>query len=292
MTKNGLPFAASTGQSDFPVETRAFWQTGFKSPYGLVFVNDVLYAFTFKGPTRSIATGDAGSEQFAFAAPIEDITKDWSAGYVHVVHDRQNELLLFIHSAAERNGSGYWISLVQPLYLRHGVFGPLIEISKPNRNMIVTGAATVGNKLYFLAANTASGNVDTFQFDEPEPVEGNRDPISGYLVWQLMDNSAEDRNKMIDTLRVTAKGSSVQVQIHAASPNGTIDKSVIEAGTSPRKTVTFANSTLVTRYAQVPVKIKNLSIWTARYSSTWSGAGIRDRLDELIISGGLHGIRN
>jgi hypothetical protein len=151
MTRVGLPFASATGQSDFPVTTRAFWETGFKSPFGLVFVNDVLYAFTHKGVTRSIATGDEGSEQFAFAGAVDDITKDWYAGYVHAVRDPQNELIVFIYSAAERNADGWWISLALPFYLRHGIFGPLIEITKPDRDMIVTGAANVGGKLCFIA---------------------------------------------------------------------------------------------------------------------------------------------
>jgi len=151
MTRVNLPFASPTGQSDYPVTTTPFWETGFHSPFGLVLINDFLYAFTSKGVTRSLATGDKGSEQFAFAASVEDITRDWSAGYVHAVLDRQNEIALFIYSAAERNADGWWVSLALPLYLRYGVFGPLIEITKPDRDMIVCGAANVGGKLVFLA---------------------------------------------------------------------------------------------------------------------------------------------
>lgn len=151
MTRTGLPFAASTGQTEFPVETRAFWQTGFRSPYGLVFINDTLYAFTHKGPTRSIATGDAGSEQFAFAGAVEEVTREWHAGYVHAVHDPQNEMIVFIYSASHKNDDGWWVSLGLPYYLRYGVFGPLIEISKPDRDMIVSGAATINGKLQFIA---------------------------------------------------------------------------------------------------------------------------------------------
>jgi hypothetical protein len=156
LTKVGLPFATATGQADFPITTRAFWQTGFKSPFGLVFVNDVLYAFTVKGVTRSISTGDVGSEQFRFAASIQDITRDWNAGYVHTVHDRTNEIIHFIYSAAERNEDGFWVSLCLPFYLNLNAFGPIITIEKPGRDMIVCGAANVGGKLQFLAG----GRVD------------------------------------------------------------------------------------------------------------------------------------
>lgn len=150
MTRVSLPFASGTGQSDFPVVTTPFWQTGFNSPYGLVLINDFLYAWTAKGATRSIATGDAGDEQF-FSAAVEEITKDWNPGYIHAVHDRQNELVVFIYSAAERDADGWWISLALPFYLRHGVFGPLIPLSKPDRDFIVCGAANIGGKLQFIA---------------------------------------------------------------------------------------------------------------------------------------------
>jgi hypothetical protein len=179
LTRTGLPFAAATGQSDFPVETRAFWQTGFKSPYGLVFINDTLYAFTHKGPTRSIATGDVGGEQFAFAGAVEEITREWHAGYVHAVHDPKNELIVLIYSASHRNDDGFWVSLALPYYLRYGVFGPLIEISKPDRDMIVTGAASVGGKLQFLAGGR--GAVDVFSSEEGSSEEGGGTlPINPY----------------------------------------------------------------------------------------------------------------
>jgi hypothetical protein len=164
LTRVGLPFAASTGQSDFPVTTRAFWQTGFESPFGLVFVNDTLYGFTSKGVTRSIATGDEGSEQFAFASFVEDITRDWHASYVHSVHDPQNELVVFIYSAAYKNDAGFWVSLALPLYLRYGIFGPLITIEKPDRDMVVCGAAKVEGHLQFLAGGR--GAVENLSSEE------------------------------------------------------------------------------------------------------------------------------
>lgn len=151
MTRISLPIAVPTNNPEFPVITQAFWQTGFHSPFGLVLVNDVLYAFTTKGVTRSVTQASPGNEQFDLAASVGEITKEWYPGYVHAVHDRKNELVLFIYSAAERDVDGWWISLALPFYLRFGIFGPLIEISKPNRDMVVCGAANVGGKMQFLA---------------------------------------------------------------------------------------------------------------------------------------------
>ena len=151
MTRVSLPIAEPTLDSEQPVTTKPFWQTGFHSPFGLVLINEFLYAFTTKGVTRSIAIGDPGSEQFNFAAGVADITRGWNAGYVHAVHDKQNEMVVFIHSAAERNTNGYWKSLALPLYLNLQAFGPLIEITNPSRDMIVCGAANIGGKLQFLA---------------------------------------------------------------------------------------------------------------------------------------------
>lgn len=131
----------------------------------------------------------------------------------------------------------------------------------------------------------------TYQYDTPEDLLADRDPINGYLVWQYMDQGAEDRNKKIDAVRITAKGKDVNVQIHAASPGDEIDRDDIEDGVNARISVDFADSTEVTRYERKKIKSKNLSIWTVRYSTIWDGTGIRDRLDELIISGDVHGTK-
>lgn len=132
--------------------------------------------------------------------------------------------------------------------------------------------------------------IDTWQWATPEDDPADREPIDYYLVWQYMDQGAEDQNKLVDKIRITAKGSDLQVQIHAASPGDEIDKDDIEDGVNARATVSFSDSGEVTRYAERPVKVKNLSIWTARYSGVDDGqSDIRDRLDELIIGGRTHG---
>jgi hypothetical protein len=191
LTRIGLPFASSTGQADFPVTTRAFWQTGFESPFGLVFVNDTLYGFTSKGITRSIATGDEGSEQFAFASFVEDITRDWYAGHVHAVHDSQNELVVFIYSAAYKNDDGFWVSLALPLYLRYGFFGPLITIEKPDRDMVVCGAAKVEGHLQFLAGGR--GAVEVLSTSSTETVSSEEVvALSGGLFCCGMECAVED----------------------------------------------------------------------------------------------------
>lgn len=133
--------------------------------------------------------------------------------------------------------------------------------------------------------------MDTWEFDSPEPVVGDRDPVTGYVTYQYMDNGAENRDKKISAIRVTARGSDINVQIHAASPGEEIGRNDIETGTNARATVTFADSNEVTRYAEKKVNIRNLSIWTARFEMTWDGAGERSRLDELVISGDTHGTR-
>jgi hypothetical protein len=139
---------------------------------------------------------------------------------------------------------------------------------------------------------------DTWQFDTPEPLKADRDPIDYFLAYQMMDNGSENRDKKIDTIRITGKGKSIAVQIHAASPGDALSRQNIEDGVSPRHTTTFADSTEVTRYKEKKVKIKNLSIWTARYSGTDDGQDedangelVRDRLDELVILGDTHGTR-
>jgi hypothetical protein len=177
MTRVGLPFAASTGQSDFPVETRAFWNTRFKSPYGLVFFNDFLYAYTVTGATRSIGTADKGADQINFGAAVADITREWVPGYVHAAYDPQNECIIFIYSAAYRDDDGFWVSLALPYSLKHEAWMPLMELKKAGRDMVVTGACAIGSRLHFIAGGSA------VEVEEP-PVELPVDPeplASGFL---------------------------------------------------------------------------------------------------------------
>ena len=151
MTRNSLPVAVTTQQTDYPIETRAFWEAGFASPFGLCSVNTTLYGFTSKGPTRSITEGDKGSERFDFGAAVEEITRDWYAGYVHVAHDPVNEYIVFIYSAAYKNDDGWWVSLALPYSLRANLWLPLCTLERPDRDMIVCGTAKVGGHLQLLA---------------------------------------------------------------------------------------------------------------------------------------------
>lgn len=132
--------------------------------------------------------------------------------------------------------------------------------------------------------------VDTWQFDTPEPDPADRDPIDYYLAWQMMDNSAEATNKRITAIRVTGKLTNASVTIHAASPGDTINRSQIESGSGSRVQVTFPNSSNVVRHERKKVRVRNLSIWTARIEGSWDGTGIKDRLEELIIEGQPHGV--
>ncbi len=114
----------------------------------------------------------------------------------------------------------------------------------------------------------------------------------------MMDNGSENRDKRISTIRVTGKGKDIAVQIHAASPGDEISRPNIEDGVGARYEAHFDDSTEVTRYAEKKTNVKNLSIWTARYSGTddqqdvdEDGNLVRDRLDELVMLGDSHGTR-
>jgi hypothetical protein len=131
--------------------------------------------------------------------------------------------------------------------------------------------------------------VDTWQFDTPEDLEADRDPIDYFIAWQMMDNSAEARNKVVKFARITAKAGSPVLKIFAASPGDEISIDDIEDGANARATVNFPTTTEITRSERKKLQIKNLSIWTAHYSGTWDGTGMKDRLDELVLEGNVHG---
>lgn len=130
---------------------------------------------------------------------------------------------------------------------------------------------------------------DTWQFDTPEPVEADRDPVAWYLLWQVMDNGAESRCKQTTFFRVTAKTTNGRLQIHGTGPDGDLDRDAIAAGENPLSEQEIADTSTMHRHKRQPLRVRNLSLWAPRISGEWDGVGNKDRLDELVIEGRPHG---
>lgn len=290
-TTNRLQFAQFTGSDDFPVTARPFWKTGFQNPYQLLFVNGTLYGYSGGSPTRSIAEGDEGLEEHAWAADVAELTKGWTPHHVMVAHDPMNNAVCFFHVADSLNDSDYWITKVLPYMLDQGEWGLPIIIESTTQDMIVSGVATVNGRLEFLAGGrTLAGpiEVNTYRFDE---VSG--ESISGYLAWGFSDDNEEQRAKVVKSARVTGRFMNASVGIFGYRASEDIPVAALEAGNASSLTgaIALPNSTVVSRTQQFQMNVKNLQGYTARVQFTWDGTGERVRIDECVLQAAVIGSR-
>jgi len=152
MTPNTLQAVTPTGLPAAPFTCRPFWRRGFANPYNLIFIDDTLYGYSGKKMFRSIATGDTADESYEFATDVEVQLAESSAGYVFIAHDPKNECICVFLSAIRQNDDGYWETDVYPYSLTKSIWMPKVVLTSTERDMVVSGAATVNNELYFVGS--------------------------------------------------------------------------------------------------------------------------------------------
>lgn len=298
MCANTLQIAAYTENPAAPVSTRPFWKSGFKNPYALCFANDRLYGFT-NAPIRSPEDGSDSSIDRSFGEKIKEIFYNWNASRVFVQHDPQNECVAYFYSAAYKNASNYWVSVVYPFMYGFDEWSPPIVLSSTTRDSIVCGAATVAGHLEFLMGGRKSGGgfeVKTYRFDGG--ISGG-ETVPWYLAFQYQDGGSEKRPKKIKFPRVTGKGKGRTIGIHGAEAGETIDVAALEAGNSGSKTgaISLPDQTAVSVGEILQVEAAGLQVYTLRIDGVYDGAEtdaygfpVKDRVDEIafeeIVQGG------
>lgn len=292
LTPNRLLIGVFTANAAFPITLRPFWKVGFKNANSLAFVNDYLYGFTTNGMTRSIATGDEGSESNDFAVEVTELTRTWNAGMVTVAYDQQNDSVCFFHSADHLNDAGFWTTTVLAYSLQLGEWHDgLFLLSSDTGDMIVSGVATVNGKLQFLAGgrqDIGGTTVRTYTWDTP--FDGVSVPW--YLAWQLDNGGSENRDKTVRSALVTAKLTNGTADIYTFGAADEINVADIESGAnSASGPIVLDDSAGVTEYARVQLLCPNANMFTPRIAGTWDGVGIRDRVDELVLEASISGVR-
>lgn len=289
MTANSLEFIVPTGlppDSDLQIISRPYWRTGSANRYSVILVDDTLVGFSRGKIYKSVGNGDETVKKYDFGQYVEDIVRTWTAGHVYVAQDKQQ--ICFIHTASHKNSAGYWCSRVLPYSIALDAFLPEIVLSSSDNDMIVSGVATVDENMEFIAGGrTKAGTLEarTYRFGAGTAPAS----MPYYLAWQPTDDGMENASKQIHSLRLTGKFKSPVIQIHGARPGQDIDINDIQNGTNALATKTFASTSEITRYLQEDIRVKNLGIYTVRLAGTWDGAGIADRLDELVVEVSTHG---
>ncbi len=293
MTPNSLPIAVFTANPNFPITVRPFWKSGFKNPNSLAFVTDTLYGFTTKGMTRSIATGDEGSESNEFASDVKELTQDWNPGMVSVGFDQQNQSVCFFHSADELNDDGWWTTAVLSYSLQLECWNPLIRITSSTGDMIVSGVATVDGSLQFVAGGRQDiGGVTmrTYTWDTTDP--NNPPTVPWYLAWALNNGGNDSRDKVVRALTATGKFTDGQMDLYGYGANEDVDIAALEANTGSVSGAISLGTTTGTRIVQrTQLSCPNLNMYTVRVSGAWDGIGTKDRLDEILLEAAIEGVR-
>lgn len=150
LTFNHLQIAQATPDQTVPILIRPYWKDGFAGPDQLVFVNGNLYGYPFAGPSRSVGEGDEIEAERDWAADVAEITKTWNPGHVSVGYDPFRDMVVYIHSSDRRNNAGFWCSRMLGYGVSQGFFVFDRLMTDDTRDQIVSGVATVGDRMDLL----------------------------------------------------------------------------------------------------------------------------------------------
>lgn len=164
LTINHLQIAQATPDDFVPILIRPFWKDGFANPYQLVFVNGNLYGFPVAGPSRSVGDGDEIEAERDWAEDVAEIilgdgTDDnpgWNPGSVLVGYDPFNDGVVFFHAADRLNDAGFWTTRWLMFGISQGFWIGDGEFSSDTEDQIVSGVATIGDRLELLIGGRTS----------------------------------------------------------------------------------------------------------------------------------------
>lgn len=287
LTFNHLQIAQSTPDDAVPILIRPFWKDGFTGPDQLVFVNGNLYGYPVAGPSRSVGEGDEIEAERDWAADVSEITDDWNPGHVTVGYDPFRDMVLFIHSADHLNAQGYWTSRMLGFGISQGFWVFDRIVTSPDHDCIVSGIATVGDRLELLIGGRGAANTATKRFNAGTG-------SSYYVCPPVSDNGSESRSTVIKAISVKGKLTSATAKIYTWDVDDPVLVSDLEAGTnSASGSIALTTTTQVTQSQRQTVNCPNAVLSTSRVDGTYTVAAgvIADRIDEISMDRAVQGVR-
>lgn len=279
LCQNSLQTIILTTIDEEPIAFRSLWNCGFRNPFNVAFVKEYLYGFSTQKLVRSVAGGDDTAEEFDFASDIYNLTANIPCGHALMAYDPKNRAMCLFHSAAEKNASGYWVTKVYPWLVDKQIWNPPITLEKANADFIVSGVATIGENLVFLAGgrtSTPGVTVGTYIFDG-----GNSETKAWNLVWNYSDDGIDINAKTIKGAAITGRfANDTNVNIFGVKLEDDIDTSFI----TPDSTITFSNpsSTAIKRRRYKMTDSGPYSLYAMQVSGSYTTTV--DRIDELLIN--------
>lgn len=276
LTENRLDIVTLSGQQPpySPITVRPFWHVGFRNPQACCFVNGKIYGFTTNGATRSVEDGDEGSEEFSFAADVYDVMKSWAPEFTRVCNDPVNSAVVFIYSPPDANASGFYATTALAYMLQTETWSSTFIIESTSINLVASGAATVGGKLYQLLSG------QTYGWDTGGGINGVANsgvPWNG--VWAGFDggDSSLDKAVIYATGTVHTGGGALAISGSKANQDVALDAPI--SGTA----VSLPVSTTLQTLGMFKYYVKELRLFAPFLSGTWFGTGLRHRVDKWIL---------
>lgn len=282
LCQNSLQTLILTTLDEEPITFRSLWNSGFRNPYNVAFVKEYLYGFSTQKIVRSVAGGDDSTVEFEFASDVRDLVNAWETGHVLVGYDPKNRAVCFFYTAAELR-DGYYVTKVLPFLLDRQVWNPPIILRKTNQDFIVSGIATIDDKLVMLAGGETSApaiTVGTYVFDG-----GDSEDKNWYLAWNFSDDDEELHPKTITGFTTMGRFASAAttLQLYGIQAEGSLDYSLFTLGAAPTKSYVMGAKSegTVSRKRLRRLDWGGYSTYTIRMSGTHTT--IADRLDEVCL---------
>lgn len=287
LTVNHLQIAQSTPDENVPILIRPFGKSGFTGPDQLLLIRKNIYFYSVTGPSRSIGDGDELDAENDWAADVSEITDDWNPGHVTVGYDPFRDMVVFIHSADHLNTAGYWTSRMLGFGISQGFWVFDRIITSNSHDCIVSGIATVADRLEILiggrgAANTATSRVNAGT------------GAAWYIVSPVSDNGSDLRSTVIKPVSVKGKVTSAAVKVYTYDVDDPVIVTDLEAGAnSASGSLALPNSTQVTQSQFLPVNCPNAVLSAIRVEGTYVIASgvIADRVDSITVQRAVQGVR-
>jgi hypothetical protein len=280
MTSDYVHIVTLTGNPDQPLTVRPFVQSSFVRHNSLVYVEGILYGYGRRGPVRISGAEGTGAEDRTFAAAVRDVTADWEAARVFVMYDPYNEAIVYIHSSDDLLG-GFWTSKALVYHLPLGIWSTPLIIQESGRDMNVSGVATLNGRAFFVTAN------DLWMWDA-----GAADR-QWFVTTPFIDQSAEGLDKNIRNLAVTGRGGIGYAGVYGPLSGDPVDIGSLEAigagGSRSGSIVLQPTSNEVAVSKVYKLNVRNIRLYALKVGGTDVVARPRDRVDEMVLTGNVHG---
>ena len=292
LTARAMPFISATGRTeisrlvptglDLPFTSRPFWSKGGISPHQVVTVQGDVFAWSGGKLLMSPRGSGEFTNPFEISTPVDDLTADWANGYVLLKHDPKNQQILAISSAVRKNVDGYWETDILPFDLATNTWQPLIRLTNSSRDMIVSAAEIIADRLEFLAGGRITGgsgySAGTFRYDE---ADGTSVPFWFFVT--PADLGEEFRRKRVHSVRLTGRFEDAEVKVYGTRDGGEFDLDAVEAGTGALATVTLDDAAAITRQFRKKWRVRRLDLAGFRFAGVWAGTGEPSRIDEMVV---------